>query len=217
VGHLVLATLRAVASGVRYAVSVEDDGVQNALTPVCRSLVSFGVLAVDEGKGGPVRLGAPAAVRLVRAAAHAGISVPPAPSSVFQDRATVVDVLVKAILAAHAGVSASTARGKSQTRTVETPVPTEACYDANLATVLRRWFGVVDVQVPAGGGFVDLMFRATESASWTLVELVCHKAPDGVAAPTRKQSVGVHVLRTVTYLEAYPGSGAALINFDVEG
>ncbi len=54
-GELVLATLRlrAVASGARNAVrSVDEAGVEDALTPVCRSLVSLGVLA------GPVTLDA---------------------------------------------------------------------------------------------------------------------------------------------------------------
>jgi hypothetical protein len=139
---------------------------------------------------------------------------------VFEEGVTVVAVLVQAILAAHAGVHASAARGKSQTRIVTTPVPIEACYDANLSTVLRRWFGFgsVDVQVPAGDNLaVDQLFRRRKGEEWTLVELVCHEKPGAKAVPKRKQSVGAHVLRTLKYLEAYPGSEAVLINYDVVG
>ena len=190
---------------------------EDALTPVCRSLVSFGVLAVHGGQGGPVCLGAPVAVRLVRAAAHAGIVVPEAPPSVYDEDATVVAVLVQAILAAHAGVRASCSRGKSQTLTVRTPVPTEACYDAYLSSVLRQWFGPenVDVQMPAGAGVVDQVFRLGNEC--TLVELVCHEAPGDAELPARAASVGAHVLRTVEYLGAFRASAAVLINYDVVG
>jgi hypothetical protein len=223
VNELVLATLRAVASGARKAVRVANNaGVEDALTPVCRSLVSLGVLAVHEGEGGPVTLGAPIAVRLVRAATHAGIRVPSAPSCVYEDGVALEVVLVQAILASHAGVLASGFRGKSRTPTVQTPVPPEACYDANLSAVLRQWFGSenVDVQGPAGAGAVDQVFRLRKRLPWTLVELVCHEKPgkpSSGSGPKRKQSVGAHVLRAVKYLEAYPTSLAFLINYDVEG
>jgi len=63
--------LHAVAAGSRTAIAKYDSGGrEDDLTDVCRCLVSWGVLAVDEedGGGGPVQLGAPLAVRLVRTA-----------------------------------------------------------------------------------------------------------------------------------------------------
>ena len=72
VGDRVQRILHAVAAGGRTATAKYDSGGrEDDLTDVCRCLVSWGVLAVDEqdGGGGPVQLGAPLAVRLVRAAA----------------------------------------------------------------------------------------------------------------------------------------------------
>ena len=68
----------------------------------------------------------------------------------FEDGVTAVTALVEAIIASHHAVRHSLSRGVSRTRTVRTPVPTEACYHINLSTTLKAWFGVesVDYEIP---------------------------------------------------------------------
>jgi hypothetical protein len=149
---------------------------------------------------------------LVRAAAHAGISIPPAPSSVHEDSAAVAQVLVAWYRPSwpltRVCVSRPQKRQESDSDRLRRRHPgadrgmlrRQPMYGASAAAV--------DVQVPAGDGCVDHVFRLSESDVWTLVELVCHESPgDAAAAPAslRSQSTGVgaHVTRTVRYLNAH--------------
>lgn len=228
---LIFTALTQVAAGSRRSVIVVDDAglpVENMLTTAIVKLVSCGALAVTAD--GLLCLGAPVAHQLVRAAAlqNALAPIPDAPSSVLEEGATVVQIVVQAILASHPAVQLSASRGKSKTASVKTPVPSEACYHANLSTVLKSWFGAgsvddeVAVQAVAGGGrqkAVDLVFRLPgKAAKPTVVELVCHESAGAIADPVDR-SVGGHIVRmNTTYLaHLFSGHDGVLINYDVVG